>query len=762
MRRNLVFALITTVLLSAAVALELRDLQWGGGEGADVPPQEPAPRPPPIAAEESTAPRDPVEPDIVRLPPVDDVAADVPAEVPQLAEPSAAAPQLDDALPPPSSPPEDVGLVLEEGDPTPARPMDPEHALLKSDPSIAPEPVPTDDDAGPRWNAQDDEVAEESSSIQRLPPIRRGNDRPTDWGSPATTANDHQPPPAERSVRAADPPLPPSERWEALKDHALNDYAGRRYNTSAEPRPGTRQDRPPSARPAPPQASDIVQRAASWWSDLVRTAQREESRPQPLDLATLVQETILNSEHIKAISLEPRIRETEITQADAAFDPTAFIESKWNDLSDPVGNLLTTGGPPRLSNEEWTSRIGFRRKIRTGGRVEIAQKLTEQDSNSVFFVPANQATSRLTLSLEQPLLKGGGKTYNRSLIILAQHDTQVARDRFQSDLQAQVLRVVSAYWDLYYQRAVLLQQKAALAQAEQIRADIEARQSFDSLASQVSRVTATVSIRRAGVVGAQAGVKNAEARLRALTTSPLLGGASEPIELIPVEPPLEEAVELQPEVARQLALENRTEIDAALTEVRAAGVRLRVAENEMLPSLGLVLSTYVSGLEGNFALARSFGDQFSLGAPSYTAGAVFEIPLGRRAAGAVFDRRVLELRQAEADLRQTTANLSAEVDIALRNVDTKWQEFLARRDAVQATASEVRQKRARLNLIPGDDHASVSIHLDDLLNAIDRLVNDETALAEAQRNYAVSIAEFHRATGMLLNVETTGPPHGSP
>ena len=76
--------------------------------------------------------------------------------------------------------------------------------------------------------------------------------------------------------------------------------------------------------------------------------------------------------------------------------------------------------------------------------------------------------------------------------------------------------------------------------------------------------------------------------------------------------------------------------------------------------------------------------------------------------------------------------------------------------AVEIAGGLVRQKQARLSLIPGEDHQSVSYHLDDLLNAIDRLVADESALAEAQRNYAVSIAAFNRATGTLVNVQTGG------
>jgi hypothetical protein len=297
--------------------------------------------------------------------------------------------------------------------------------------------APPDADVTPLIDPVLEEPSDDKSAspaiVHRLPEV---------GGRPA---RETPPSPTEEQVdRTAPPPIKqvaPGDHWQALTEHALNGSDGPQYNTSAEALP-------PTGYPLDAEGVAPPQRDATWWSAQVPEVQREGSPSQKLDLATIVQEAIFHSEHIQAIGLEPQIRETEITFADAAFDPAAFIESKWNDLSDPVGNLLTTGGPPRLSREEWTTNLGLRRKIRTGGRFEIAQRLNEEDNNSVFFVPPNQATARLTVSLNQPLLKGGGTVYNRSLIVLAQHDTQVARDRFDAELEQRILEVVRAYWEL--------------------------------------------------------------------------------------------------------------------------------------------------------------------------------------------------------------------------------------------------------------------------------------------------------------------------
>ena len=63
------------------------------------------------------------------------------------------------------------------------------------------------------------------------------------------------------------------------------------------------------------------------------------------------------------------------------FDWVAFTESKFIDTSDPVGSLLTTGGPGRYRDHNWTSNSGVRRRAYSGGRFEISQQLGYQDNN---------------------------------------------------------------------------------------------------------------------------------------------------------------------------------------------------------------------------------------------------------------------------------------------------------------------------------------------------------------------------------------------
>ena len=156
------------------------------------------------------------------------------------------------------------------------------------------------------------------------------------------------------------------------------------------------------------------------------------------------------------------IRQTSIVEAQAAFDPAAFLDSRWDDQNDPVGNTLTTGGAPRYLNNQYSGAAGMRQQTQTGGKVEVAERVGFQNTNSTFFVPNPQGTSKLVLNYTQPLMRGRGREYNQSLTVLASIDKYVAEEEFSRQLQSHLLEVSRSYWGLYLERALLAQKRQSL------------------------------------------------------------------------------------------------------------------------------------------------------------------------------------------------------------------------------------------------------------------------------------------------------------
>ena len=495
----------------------------------------------------------------------------------------------------------------------------------------------------------------------------------------------------------------------------------------------------------------VEQRLTNWWDTAVREPFVQGTTPIPISLDELLVSALAYSAQIRVIQEAPLIRETAIIEANAEFDWSAFVESQFVDTSNPVGNQLETGGPLRFREHDFATSAGLRRKNTLGGRFDIAQEIGYRDNNSIFFTPPNQGNSRLTISYTQPLLKGAGRVYNTSLTVLAQIDTATAQDDFSSQLQSHLLKITRAYWELYLQRANLLQKQRLRNAAREILTEMERRRTIDALQSQIMRARAAVASRRAEVYRAEMAIRNSESRIRALVNDPALGNSVDN-ELLPESLPLKYSAPMDVQQSVEIAFHNRPELAASIKQIRAAGVRLNMSRNELLPLLNLVVDTYVSGLRGNANIGGSILDQYSRGEPSYSVGLQYEMPINNRRAKARYDRRRLELRQLESQLQVTMEALRFEVEAAVREVSTSYREMLANFQAVSGEEAEVRYLYDRWRLLPGND-LSASVLLEDLLDAQERLNLAEFAFLNSQLDYNTSHMAYQRALGTMLQTE---------
>lgn len=492
-----------------------------------------------------------------------------------------------------------------------------------------------------------------------------------------------------------------------------------------------------------------------WWRTKVATPRRADAMAFPVDVQTLIHDALQHSPFVRAASDSPLIRETAIVEAQADFDVAAFMESKFDDISEPVGNLLETGGPDRFRDHNWTFSAGVRKRMPTGGNLEIAQQFGYQDNNSNFFVPTQQGRGRLTLNYTQPLLNGYGRAINSRLIVLAELETGIAWDQFAAQLQDHLLEVTRAYWELYMWRATLVQKKRHLARAEEILNELEVRKEIDALQSQIVRARAAVATRSAELARAETAIRNAETRIRTLVNAPRLRDVSRP-ELIPVEPPTGDYIAVGARDALLTALQNRSEVDEALRRIQAGSMELKVSRNELLPILDFVMETYVSGLEGDSEVGRAWVNQFRDGEPSYSVGLQLEVPLGNRAARARYQRRRIELRQLVQQFHTTVEQLMGEVEVAVRELHTTYREMQGHYRSMLANKADANYLYQRWQLLPGDDRAA-SFLLEDLLEAQDRLAIEEFAFAQAQMQYTLSLTSLRRAMGTLLAYEQVSP-----
>lgn len=506
---------------------------------------------------------------------------------------------------------------------------------------------------------------------------------------------------------------------------------------------------------SPPQEAELAGELDCWWQSEVPSSLRPSDKKWAIQLDDLLAMALQHSDLVQAMRIEPLIAQTDIAVAVAAFDPAAFVDSKWNDLNDPVGNTLTTGGPTRYKDKNLENSAGIRQKNRLGGKVEAAQEINLRDTNSIFFKPNDQANTRMVLSYTQPLLRGGGRCYNEGFIVLAQIDTDIAQQQFQQRLQDHLLDVADAYWALYLERARYVQQRNALQRTVSIQEELEARAEIDVVRSQILRARGSVAQRKAAVKRAEVGVKNQEAVVWSLTNAPDLANRKA-TEILPTNGPDCRPLPVTSEGSVLEALNRRPEVAVVFEKIHAAQTRLGIAEHELLPTLNLVMQTYVHGLTGDYDVGSSLARQFDTGAPGYSVGLSFLMPYGNAAAKANLSKRQLEMSQLAYELNATLKRVTVEVENALRDVDASQASIAGNKESLDAAAAELDYLLDRWRMLPGEDRLA-SLLLDEALGALDRLVAAESAFAQSQVDYALAITRYKRAAGMLLQTYPISP-----
>ena len=495
--------------------------------------------------------------------------------------------------------------------------------------------------------------------------------------------------------------------------------------------------------------SDLPTQGQPWWEGNVQSPLRTTAKQLQISLNALLVGALSNSAKVQLISDAPLIAETEITTADAAFDWVSFVDARWDDISEPVGSTLITGGPERLRDHTASFEAGMRRRNTLGGEFEVGQRIGHQNSNSVFFIPQDQGTSRLTLSYTQPLLRGAGKVYNTSLTVLAKLKTKLERDEFERQLQEHLLSITQEYWNLYFERAKYLQQQRLLQNGVKILEELESRREVDALQSQIVRARAAVENRRAQLVRTRLSMKMVEARIRSLVNDSSLGGTLA-VELIPMESPTANRTPLNLQAAIQEALQHRPEVDAAIQQVKSASVRMNMGKRETLPLLNVVLETYAAGLEGRSNVGRALNEQFTQGEPSYGLGLQYEYPIWNRAANSKLQKRRLELRRLQHQFRQTVETLKLEVELSVHQVDAAYESLGAKRKAMEAAAAEVAYLFDRWKLLPVEA-GSASLLLEDLLEAQDRLADAELGFLQSLVDHNLAQVGLKKSVGTLLS-----------
>ncbi len=493
-----------------------------------------------------------------------------------------------------------------------------------------------------------------------------------------------------------------------------------------------------------------------WWHKEVVQSVTESDKWVSFDLETVLLDTLENSPRIESVSKRTSIAFEQIVQQDAMFDPNVLFESQVGRNNEPIGNELTTGGPPRLIEGTTFARAGIEKTGRRGTQFDLSQEIGTFNSNSKFVSPVDQGNARLAVSLTQPLLGRGGRVYNERLVTQACIDSRISWQEMRSEVEVRVSEVITAYWHLYELRCHLLQQTELLQRGEHIQQVVLARRDFDTGRVELAKTRQRVARRIDRLLQIEAGIARQQTRLASLIGSELLQGESGGIEFVPKESPQFPRLNIDFADALLKGIENRPEVRAAVQDLEAAGLAVNVTRAELDPELSAIVAGFVGGLDGNYGVFDAWTNQFTRGGPGVSAGVKYEMPYGRRAARARYREAQLRYQQRNQQLREAMQLTTADIDTALINVNTALAQQSTKKQ-VLVTAIEEENILTRRWEMMGDEGGLLGVVLENLLDAQQRRTEAEREWSSAQVRYLTSIVALQRAMGTLLITEGIHP-----
>jgi outer membrane protein TolC len=467
------------------------------------------------------------------------------------------------------------------------------------------------------------------------------------------------------------------------------------------------------------------------------------------DLETVLLDTLRSSPRVQSVSHRTSVALEQIVQQDAAFDSNVLFESRAGRTNDPVGNSLTTGGPPRLIERSLTARGGIQRTGRRGTLLDFSQEVGALTSNSTFFDPTNQGNARLGISLTQPLFSRSGRVYNERLLTQARIDSRASWQEMRGDVEQRIADVVASYWKLYELRCHLLQQTQLLQRAQRIEAIVEARRDFDAARIELAKARQRVARRADRKLQIEAEIEKQQTRLASLIGSDQLAGAENALEMIPLESPEFPNIELNLRDAVLQGVENRPEVRAAAADLESAALSIQVTRAELTPQWTAVVDSYLAGLNGDYGAFNSVTDQFTRGGPGLSGGIRYDMPYGRRAARSRHREANHRYRQRSEDLREAIQLTRAEIETELINVKTAMAQQKTKHRLLVTAIDEESVLARRWELMAGDG-ATVGTVLENLLDAQQRRTDAEREWTSAQTQYLTSLVDLQQAMGTLL------------
>lgn len=476
-----------------------------------------------------------------------------------------------------------------------------------------------------------------------------------------------------------------------------------------------------------------------------------------LSLENAIQLALANNTDIQLDRTPIYTSYDQIQRAHGAFDPAVNTNFNATRATQPTFSQLS--GSPTLSQLTQNAQLGIADKLESGIQLQLSLNSSKTSTNSSFnfFNPSVFSTFRFSFS--QPLLRGFGLFPNRAPIIIAQRNLNVARDVFEREVNDIIQSVVNDYWAVVEARENLAVRQKSLDQAQQSYDHDRHALELGALPPlDIYRSQSQVAQSRVVVIQAQYSLMRAEDQFRHV-----IGADIDPnvraldLDLTEQPDPSGTLMSIDISTALQEAMKNRPEIESVRESLANDKTSIRLAHNNLMPSLSLTGSYTSSGLGGDEINTAStppvivstggFGDSlnqaFTFGYPTYQMGFSLTLPIRNRTAKANLGDALASRRYDLYSQRQLQQAITLDVTNSVHNLEEAKLSMAAAKISYNLAQKNLQAEQRKYDL--GAEHIYF------VLEAQTELAQAEQTLVNEEVTYRMAVTSVEHATGGLLN-----------
>lgn len=464
-----------------------------------------------------------------------------------------------------------------------------------------------------------------------------------------------------------------------------------------------------------------------------------------LGLKDSVVYALRNNFDIEISKLNAQSTDYDITIEKSKFDPTLRLEGSIQNDETPSNTPLETNvlAVTPFIREGDTADAVIQSLIPTGARLSLEYNIFRSFSDPQGFVILNPSYRNfIEAKVTQPLLKGGGWFYNRSLIYIARNNKKISLAQFKSKAIEVSNAVQEAYWNLVRAMENLKVAKKSKERAEDLLKKNKIQVETGTLAPvEIIDAEAGVASRVEAIISAENAIRDREDELKRLLNfadDEIISDAA----VFPTDMPDFEPKKVELKETIKIAMENRPELTELHLVTENAGMQTRRRKNELYPALDFTGGIRYTGLgeevsdSNDSTFSEDFqGEFFAL---------MLEVPLGNRSAKSAYKKSKISERQAKINVKKKELDIVVEVRESVRQVMTNVERVNATRKA-----RELAKKRLEVEEKKYDVGRSTNL---EILRAQENLALAEFEASRAIIDYEISLGNLETAKGTILDV----------